>query len=98
MNVTVFLQEKKIRFSIQIITKHSYLQRPSRRERLAALIANGSLLFRHHVVRVVLLPVLLHRLLRRVYVLAARKVTGVLYLVVRVLLINMQFQTVIFGE
>lgn len=45
-----------------------------------------------------LLPVLLHRLLRRVDVLAARKVARILDLVLRVLLVDVQLQTVVLGE
>lgn len=75
-----------------------FLESPSRGEGFAALVTNRSLLFRHHVVRVVLLPVLHHRLLRGVGQFTAREVTRILYLVLRVLLVDVQLQAVVLGK
>lgn len=67
-----------------------FLKRPRRGERFATLITHGPFLLRNHIVRVMLLLVLLHGLLRRVDQFAARIVARVLDLVLRVLLINVQ--------
>lgn len=67
-----------------------FLERPRRGERFSTLITHRSFLLRHHIVGVMLLLVLLHRLFRRVDQLTARIVTGVFDLVLRVLLIDVQ--------